>query len=1024
MNETENYLLRFWAKTSNDHINKPNAFHPLICHLIDVACVAQLMWREVLPQATQKRIAGALGLENDSESKNNYEQTGKIVAFIAGLHDLGKCSPPFTLRGLNELPSGETRRLIELYKDTPFIQLNGRKPKLAKEVPHGFVTAIELPQILKEQFGFPNNMAKQIGLLIGGHHGTFPTSKDTKREESKVGNFAWVEARQNLVLELAHHFRISKENTAVKDVELERTEADGTAMILAGLVSVADWIGSNSSYFPCKIDDFKNLEQINFQNIEEFRKYLDDYFSDSKTKAKDALTELGWIGWSKIEGERAIFDLFPDLKRYGLRDLQNKAEKEINDNLQKEAGVVVVEAPTGEGKTEAAIYLADYFNVKLNQNGIYFALPTMATSNQMYGRVKKYLKARFPDGKVTLQLNHGKATIDADFEIALKEGAKLLNLNDVYSEEKGHDECTSAVVAAEWFTAKKKGLLAPFGVGTIDQALLAALQTRHVFVRLFGLSQKTVIVDEVHAYDAYMSTLLERLLFWLAALGSPVILLSATLPKEKRIRLIEEYCKGLSITDSDIVERIKTDETEYPRISWATKTNSGVVPLVTSELNKRTLHLQHLQGFLSDETKINELAFRLKEALKNGGCAAVICNTVKRAQMVYKKLQTYLTDANNFSGSEKVWTKEEIDLLHARFLFNERQKREKRALARFGKEDEKVRVSESEDEQAVTVERPTRAILVATQIIEQSLDLDFDLMVTDLAPIDLIIQRAGRLRRHERSNRALSFQEKEKSQLWIMQPEVDENGLPIWDTKTNKKPFIYDEHILFRTWLELVIIQDRKRVKIPFDVEDLIEAVYRSQEEPLKILNEAQKFFWRKTLKEFEAGEESEEVEARNRWIGMPGVEDRELYQIIGKKEDQFTEESLAKSVSLTRNNALSLSLVCLYGNKERAFLDEKRQHQIDVQNVVFSRKKSEAEQETVKKITKQLLENSVSIIRKDVILAVLADPETRLPKWEKNPWLKPCRVLFLDDNSSAEIGDFSICLDKKLGMTVSDLND
>src|SRR5262249_28337831 len=139
-----------------------------------------------------------------------------------------------------------------------------------------------------------------------------------------------------------------------------------------------------------------------------------------------------------------------------------------------------------------------------------------------------------------IQLLHGKAAIDADFETILKEGAKVLKQQHIYGEsEDAHgDNCTSSVIAGEWFTYRKRGLLAPFGVGTIDQALMAVLQTKHVFVRLFGLAHKTIIIDEVHAYDVYMSVLLERLLEWLAALESPVILLSATLPKQKRNALL------------------------------------------------------------------------------------------------------------------------------------------------------------------------------------------------------------------------------------------------------------------------------------------------------------------------------------------------------------------------------------------------------------------------------------------------------------------------------------------------------
>ena len=162
----------------------------------------------------------------------------------------------------------------------------------------------------------------------------------------------------------------------------------------------------------------------------------------------------------------------------------------------------------GEGKTEAGWYAAACWDRRGGQ-GAYVALPTMATSNQMFERVGSFLEAGA--GKKNLMLQHGKAALNKQFE-------KLKYAARVYDDEKQ----PSAVVAEEWFAANKKhGLLAPYGVGTIDQALLAVLQTKHVFVRLFGLAGKCVILDEVHAYDAYMTTLMERLLRWLAAARVP-----------------------------------------------------------------------------------------------------------------------------------------------------------------------------------------------------------------------------------------------------------------------------------------------------------------------------------------------------------------------------------------------------------------------------------------------------------------------------------------------------------------------
>jgi CRISPR-associated endonuclease/helicase Cas3 len=190
-----------------------------------------------LPNAAKNRINQAFGIE-DAED---------LVAFIAGLHDLGKCSPPFTLRGIHE--NKQTKELLKLYKGTPF-EMSSVNP--ARKAPHGYVTAVELPQIL-EIFGVNQNFAKQIGILIGGHHGVFPTSQkliDLKLE-SCIGNEHWKNARTELAETLAELFNI-------KPIEqnLHAKLDNGTIMILAGLVSVADWIGSDTQFFECAIDDF------------------------------------------------------------------------------------------------------------------------------------------------------------------------------------------------------------------------------------------------------------------------------------------------------------------------------------------------------------------------------------------------------------------------------------------------------------------------------------------------------------------------------------------------------------------------------------------------------------------------------------------------------------------------------------------------------------------------------------------------------------------------------------------------
>jgi CRISPR-associated endonuclease/helicase Cas3 len=449
-------------------------------------------------------------------------------------------------------------------------------------------------------------------------------------------------------------------------------------MVLAGIVSVADWVGSNQTFF----------KPVGNAAIIDKPFDADDYLAIAITQADRALTELGWLGRADVSEALTFRSTFPFINQ--PRPLQTAVEAIVAG--MTEPRLLIVEAPMGEGKTEAGWFAAAHWD-RQGGEGAYVALPTMATSNQMFDRVGKFLEAGA--GKKNLMLLHGKAALNDKF-------ADLQYAAFLYDDEKQ----PSAVVAESWFASNKKhGLLAPYGVGTIDQALLAVLQTKHVFVRLFGLAGKCVILDEVHAYDAYMTTLMERLLRWLAALGCPVVLLSATLPKDKRLKLLRAYA-------GDAMQEPTHDE--YPRV---TTVAVGKCPDAT-HIEADPTRAQSVRLSWLDEV---HLAERLRESLADGGgCAVVIRNTVGMAQATYLNLRSALQDAQIT-----------VELFHARFPFGRRMELETSVLERFGKN-------------GGPAER-NRRVLVATQVVEQSLDLDFDLMVTDVAPVDLVLQRAGRL---------------------------------------------------------------------------------------------------------------------------------------------------------------------------------------------------------------------------------------------------------------------------------------
>ena len=948
--------IKFWAKTTDDKDRYPNAYHPLICHMIDVAVVTKTIWEEVLPTATKNRIRTAFGVE----------YTGNLIAFIAGLHDLGKCSPPFTLRGIRDSDENQTKRLLQLYEETEFCQ-SSVKPAI--DAPHGFVTAFELPHILANDFNFPSNLADDISKLIGGHHGIFPTSRKLNRIESKKlrGNEHWAKARKELAATLANTLNIAQ------SIEFsgERKLANAEIMILAGLVSVADWIGSNTEFFLCEIEDFQTTN---------FELDLDEYCLKSQKQAKEALISFGWVlnktSRNKSKVQTATLDssdkfreLFPFIEeRRHLQDVAIEIGKELTD-----AGIVIVEAPTGEGKTEAAMYLADSWNRNLDQHGYYFALPTQATSNQMFGRVNNFLRNSFPNENVHNQLLHGHASLSAELK-TLKENHKQF-IKNISDDECVGDSCTPSVVAAEWFTYRKRGLLAPFGVGTIDQALLAVLQTKHVFVRLFGLANKTIIIDEVHAYDAYMSTLLERLLEWLAALKSPVILLSATLPSEKKNSLIKAYQKGLGINaETRTLVSVQTDQKDqYPRISYAVGEKIEVTKLNTSEHNRRTIYLEE-----TDENFIEKLKDQLKD---EGGCVAIICNTVARSQELFE----VLSNDSFFQGNDEVDGLPKLDLLHSRFRFLDRDEIEKRTLIRFGKNGEKIQIKENGKEIEKEVKRPKFAVLISTQIIEQSLDLDFDLMITDLAPIDLLLQRAGRLQRHERKTRPKSFAN--KPTLWIIKSRIDEQENPDF----GKSIYIYNEHILFRTWLKTKVLTE---INVPADIEELIEFVYSDNK---KCADGKYIKFWGNTKNEMNRKLEDKQRKAKGCLI--TNVSDSGLFEnvILGLDEDN---PDIHKSLQASTRDieTPSVSVIIL------------KQSELSVVDL---------DSEPDRKAAEYLLVREAKISRWGLTNAIISDDELKPQTWKKSPHLRHYRRLVLDENNEIEIDKHRIKLDELLGICI-----
>jgi len=423
------------------------------------------------------------------------------------------------------------------------------------------------------------------------------------------------------------------------------------------------------------------------------------------------------------------------------------------------------------------------------------------------------------------------------------------------------------VVDMSWFLPRKRTLLAPFAVGTVDQALLSVLQTRHFFIRLLGLSHKTIIFDEVHAYDAYMSQLFQLLLRWLRSIGASVILLSATLPKQTRQEFLRAYTDDPNIT---------LPEVEYPAITWASGNRCEVVPLSAAE--GRTLALRWI------DRSVDGIVATVTAIIHEGGCIAIICNTIARAQEIYKRL----TLIENIVPDPV----QNLILFHARTPFSWRDDTEKKVLRRFGKQEGEID------------ERPCKAIVVATQVIEQSLDLDFDLLISDLAPVDLLLQRAGRLHRHEGRVRPARLQ----------QPQV---VLTFTPTAENLPEFedddaIYEPYVLLRSYLALA---GRSNLNLPIQTAALIEAVYGDQppseimsisEMPTAMVDELEK-----SKDKMANNLEKARREADKRLIAMPDHE----RLLTSRNEDLEEDNPVVHQAyqALTRLGPRTIAIVCLH---------------------------------------------------------------------------------------------------------------
>lgn len=727
-------MFNYWGKTRRGENEGGDDYHLLCWHSLDVAAVGYgMVKRNLYGLADNFRQLGM----------TETEQAAQFFAWLLCWHDIGKFAASFQQRYSH-----------------PNLQPPAERRKQAENISHstlGFYLwnswLSEHPELLPRSVLPPRKLKRVIALwmpLTTGHHGRPPQGireLDNFLPQDKEAARTFLSAINALF--------------PLIDVPAFWDDDEGIALVqrlswpLSASMVLADWAGSSTRFFP-------RIARV---------MPVADYWRLALDNAQAALALFPPA--STVAPFTGIHTLFPFIRQ--PTPLQQKALE--LDVRQVGPQLFILEDVTGAGKTEAALILTHRLMAAGKAQGLFFGLPTMATSNAMYDRLaKSWLTLYHADSRPSLVLAHSARELMETFNHSLWTGAP--------DEKQG---CSA------WFAdSNKKALLAEVGVGTLDQALMAVMPFKHNNLRLLGLNNKILIADEIHAYDAYMSRILESLIENQARNGNTTLLLSATLSQRQRDLLVAAFARGIGSN----VEAPLLGRDDYPWLTQVTAANVVSQPVATRKEVERCVNVD----WLYREADCIE---HIEQAVRQGQCVAWIRNSVDDAIRIYRQLL-----------ARGAIPAENLSLFHSRFAFYDRQRIELETLTRFGKGDGAQRAGK---------------VLIATQVIEQSLDIDMDVMISDLAPIDLLIQRAGRLQRHIRDGRGQikerGREERDAPVLRVLAPEWCDEPREDWlSSALRNSAYVYPDH--GRLWLTQRVLREEGAIRMPQSARLLIESVY------------------------------------------------------------------------------------------------------------------------------------------------------------------------------------------------------
>lgn len=917
MEYSDTMLSALWAK--KEECDGRLLWLPLTVHLADTGNVIRWLWVNWLSDSQRDFCIRSMNPSDEDAALN-------LAVFLGAIHDIGKATPAFQIQRAFSHTADLDSRLIEKLERAGFTGISDLELTESRKTHH----SIAGEYLLKEEF----HVRDDIGSIVGGHHGrpvdsllsvedqsAYPANYYQSEDYGSAICRKWKSVQRNVFQQALH----SGGFVCAEDLP----ELSQPAQVLySGLLIMADWIASNSDYFPL-IDIDK------------------DDVSDSESRCVGGIRAWGNNLPLRIETCPSAEDLFSERFGFKPRDFQ-KTVCETVSRIGK-PGIIILEAPMGLGKTEAALASAEEVAAKTGSSGLFFGLPTQSTSNGMFGRVHQWLEnlTEEYDIRQSLRLCHGKAALNEEMN-SLRSVSSPQDIN-IDEEDNG------GVYVNEWFSGRKKTSLDDFVVGTVDGFLLTALKQKHLALRHLGFSKKVVIIDEVHAYDTYMQQYLEEAICWMGAYGTPVILASATLPEDRRKKLIAAYLKGMGVKGREISFPPEMSGSRYPLISYTdgreVKTEADFSPM-----KDKVVRVMRL-----DEDQLYD---KLAELLNGGGVVGIIVNTVRKAQKLGSECMERFGTGN-------------VSVLHSAFI----------ATDRVQKENDLIRMIGSHGD------RPERKIIIGTQVIEQSLDIDFDVLITDLCPVDLLLQRIGRLHRHDICRPTVH----REPFVYVMGTSSQLN----FDKGSER---IYGDYFLIRT--QYFLPDD---IRIPSDIPILIGKVYGTEEPKLP---EDLMEIYLASREQMETLKKNKADKARTWRLDHPHSGIRpEKYNLIKWLNNPDYSESDESAAAQVRDITETIEVIAVKktGSGYGTFEDEK-----DISGNI-------AEPEIAKNIARQTIRLPDFVTRKRGVSGTIQSLEDYnrkcLPDWQKQSWLRGSLGIVFDENGRFELNGILMKYDRNFGL-------